>query len=735
MGKKTNCYLKYGMEPSKQSFIQAVKSSISGKNMDEAAFIKKLVSLTIVDFLLLNKGEIYRMFTSLVEKNDQDVIEFKKWFENANGDPSVASYKKLYNLSHLDTAIPLWTLDAKDFAEENAIYREYITYCAFKEFKIYTLNDDVIKTHHMYIDLVGKQLDTNVIVFEVDKLTFKITFPCETIPTKRFDVSKPFLLIVKSGPYYEPIHHVKYQQLDHKNKDKESIVIVKTHEYKKIQYIIDSLQKACNREKTHDDLKEKEIEGLFKKDIRYVVLNYDQSIYGVYTKTNVLVPFIPFQSAKIGDFIHLIKSGVSFIYVDHLFKEHKETLTKEDVLRELGGMGVKDADIEIMLENRLLKIKNHIIPLGRLPATFWKQADFDVIDDVKIFVQQVQDDDRIVFIDKTKNTDLLFKSFIKHLIHILDIDELNFLRHKYNPMSKNFKRSYLRDIILKVIDSFVYKARDAGNKQLRVAHDNLCMSFSESQKCMEPCKWIVKPSSDQGVKGMCKLRVHESLLDTFIERAIENILNPLFKLKQPKFIYDNVGDDTVIFTSDENNWDTIKDPQYFNYDVKEKEVNISHDSSDANNTANNVVSHIQYITPIYFPVIWRSVLTEFTPYLQSDQKWLFRMFQEQNEFAKNDVQALFKLILAHHNIVVIGTAKAFPPNGVQIIKKTGPNSSNSVSTTLFLLFKNIFHPIILLNKFNIKSGPIFDSNLVLNLVAKKTEKKDKQTKSKKNSSV
>ena len=165
----------------------------------------------------------------------------------------------------------------------------------------------------MYIDLVGKQLDTNVIVFEVDKLTFKITFPCETIPTKRFDVSKPFLLIVKSGPYYEPIHHVKYQQLDHKNKDKESIVIVKTHEYKKIQYIIDSLQKACNREKTHDDLKEKEIEGLFKKDIRYVVLNYDQSIYGVYTKTNVLVPFIPFQSAKIGDFIHLIKSGVSFI--------------------------------------------------------------------------------------------------------------------------------------------------------------------------------------------------------------------------------------------------------------------------------------------------------------------------------------------------------------------------------------------------------------------------------------
>ncbi|NDF61033.1 MAG: hypothetical protein EB100_08125 [Crocinitomicaceae bacterium] len=149
-------------------------------------------------------------------------------------------------------------------------------------------------------------------------------------------------------------------------------------------------------------------------------------------------------------------------------------------------------------------------------------------DDIAIFVQKELVDDRVMFVDRTKQIDLLYKSFLKHVLAVIDIDDIHFLRHESNPLRKYVKRNLLRNMInTEEVMKMIYIDEGKTMATPKIEHDKTCMSFKEKQQCLDPCSWILFDKKQE-----CKLRVHHTLLELFIDRAIEDLLNPLFKLKQ-----------------------------------------------------------------------------------------------------------------------------------------------------------------------------------------------------------
>jgi hypothetical protein len=550
INKQTNCYLKYGIKPTNQYFLESL-------NVSKDEFNKIISKMTITDYMFLNGGKTVNEFMPLdIDMDSNDIIvKFKKWFNSDNKE--IKAYKKQFNLDYLDKFVELYAKKT-DMPYENDIEREILYFSSFLNFKEYSINDSVVKTHYTYLDVV-KPKNINIIVFEYDGK--KTTVSCNSNIT--YNTENKFKFLIKYRHYYEPIHHIEYVvNQNHKTK-KGSYVYTELHKYDNpiIKSLIDFNVRSC----TDSSNNFQKVTESYNPS--YVVLNYNHTVYGLYLKENILLPIT---------INNIQPSKFKFIYIDKLLKDHKTTIDTRVLQKYLESLGL-EKKVAHKHEDYWMLSNHKVIPIRELDSKTIPE-----IDDIAIYIQKVKTDERILYMDRTRKIELLYQSFLNHVINSVDKTEIQFLRHMNNPMPKNVKRAYLR----KILDLDFVKAYTNKNSDIpEIKHDNLCFNFKNARECSQPCAWIVTDK-----KQTCKLKVETSLLDSFVDKVIEELLNPVTKLKHTYFAKVNKSNDTIIFTNLDTSTEAvlkqIKEPHKYAYNFNEisyhKTVDTSKNVFDVN---------------------------------------------------------------------------------------------------------------------------------------------------------
>jgi len=410
-----------------------------------------------------------------------------------------------------------------------------------------------------------------------------------------------------------------------------------------------------------------------------IVLNYNRTIYGIYTANNILIP-IAFDCP-------LYDNNLPCIYLDHLLREHTTNLNVQEVVDTIKKTGFfktvgaskvkKQGSLLVLTEN-----PGKIVPIGTINLSANKYTS-TLNDDIAIFVEKELVDDRVLFVERTKQNDLLYKSFLHHILTVIDHDDINFLRHESNPLRKYVKRNLLHDIINKDnVMKMIYIDRADTMKAPNILHDKTCMSFKERQLCLDPCKWV-------SVKGneTCKLRVHHTLLDLFVDRAIEDLLNPLFNLKQTNTVMKQ-HDDMIIFTDSDDKLlnKRIQEPVIGKYsDVVIRNKEERGENADSPESMEELLVFKEKRTK-KLPVKFGSMLPNMIAYVQDPYPAKFfsnlARFVADVDVEKNDVTSFVEATGIH--VILLGTNKDVEPDGFKCYMPSGKENAASV---IFLLKK------------------------------------------------
>lgn len=530
IGEKTNCYVKYGLTNSKQPFLEAISKS-------QESFIK----IDYIKYILLNNGTTANQFVDLSRtKGDKySITNFQNWFLS----DEAALYIQLFNLEYLKSSVKLYAKD-KDFVEQDAIEREALLYHSYELFKNYCNDNSIYKTHDIFLDYFD--IDKTVIIFElieseendVDNENGEFVYLCNN--QYDYEKSKQLLFLVKYKNYYEPIHKIEY-----KNK-KFEYTSLHDRNSPDLKKVIDFIVKTCYETKKYKS---------DNKDIEYIVLNYDRSIYGIYTKKGILIPYDDTVNPNLK---YYMENNYKFIYIDRLLEIHDKPISKKNVESIIKN---KSYAIKLERDNYILTTHGYVIPLNKLV-----NKENLIKDDIAIYLNKQDNDSRLNYMSQIVKVDLLYKSFWNHVLSVLNKDEVSFLRHRNNPMSKDMKRSYLQKLIKEKFDIFQFDSND--NINYNISHDNVCYENKTADDCKlkEPCTWIFDLKKKS---GSCKLKIPEYYKENYVNKIIDELLNPYVKLQKKYINRKQISDKTLYFTNQDTNIDKILD----NLKHPEKQIN------------------------------------------------------------------------------------------------------------------------------------------------------------------
>ena len=472
--RKTNidCFLKIGIPQTNQQFLQAL-----GIDVD---FIK---NISIIDYVFLNNGETCRYFIDRINRSSIQSIEnvqsFKQWFKSEK-----SGYKELFNLKHLDKKISLWKSDEHDpdktwFSSE--LIREFYIYSSFLYFKSCTRDPNFVKTPELYLDLILKKEKKNILIIELDinEQAF-----IDTKYLAKFDKSKETIILLKKGNMYEPIHKLK-------NKD-----MITSFPYNLISDFVDYL------------IKKDRVLLPKEENIKYIIINYQHEVCGIYTQENV---FIPYRNIEFREY-----DGLQYKYIDHMISDHDENFTPKEIqkIKNKLCLVLKIDEDKIKKEECFLKIENLYVPIKK--STLLPKI---IIDDIDIFIGIKRSDSRILFVQEQNDINDLYDTFSNHIYNLIDKDDIAFIQHTNNPLPKTIKRLFVKQII-KDKKHFFYSPETTTSKKMK--YNDLCFNKEEAELCNAPCKWTwIKKEN----KSSCKLEVEAKLIDIFINKIVEDIIN------------------------------------------------------------------------------------------------------------------------------------------------------------------------------------------------------------------
>ena len=532
------CLLRHGVEENEnQSFIAVIADALYYSNVNKVPTIKEMKeilidALNIDDYLSYQNGNLFISFN--IDEVEQEKIQ-NNYQEYQNS--------KIYNI-------------AKN--SENLDYFDKIV-TSFENFKAF-LRDDTVMIDYTYLwDFICKpnpklfEQGINLVILEINELNETVNFVCPTnhYSSETYKATRPTLMIIKKGNYYEPIYSYR-------------------NEEKKL--------KVTQTFTEMDPKLPKSIRALFKKIIKPLMLKTCLPLESMPNKYNFKHPFIlnnliaelnklgytiisqvvNFQNKVIGivcedsnknkGFVPCYPSAVNYTYLyvlmneDDLFNNYNDTIQFLNNLYNKSKGTVKcrpmfkvvegDMVVGVLTEtNQFVQISNYE-KLSSIPDSLdeLEYNDYYNADKTTLLSNDV-DTERIEVINKIKIETNLYNAF-RNTIRILlnDFKNLN-LREKieeeikspyilYNEKLRSIN-SYLRELVddkIKFVKDYEYNA----------------MIVSEISTCImnEQTKCFPNTSCQVGEDGICQLTIPK-----------KNLIND--KNNNEIFYYDKMADELI----------------------------------------------------------------------------------------------------------------------------------------------------------------------------------------------
>jgi hypothetical protein len=571
----TPCMVRKGIRQDPQSFLTCMVYLMKNPRVSSVADLLKVIEtkLTVFDFMKLNNGNTLKTFFHEHEviHEKENYQRFRNWFL----DEKQSAYVTQFHIRRIKKAVSEMP-DAFDsshiYAKE--IQREYIIYNAYTNF-LYYLNSGVFKTHEDLLDLFSNKyewLNTNaynLVLFEENAESTVMHCPKYIGIGSTVDYTRPFVFIIKTGKYYEPVVHVTF----HKGTVKElSSFNYNSHEL--IQRIVHSYIKSC-KNPTNKEVKETKrfVNNLYSHgvEIQKYVINTSFKVVGILETRNI---FIPFQSQ-----VPLLDYGFvpveKFIYVQDLYTV-KTTVEASEVKRFFGSLAkwteTDNYKIKSTIRNEddpdnvvAFRLKNNQIVPVHVGSQFKNilQSEFD---DIDIFIGQ----NRTEIEYDTFEYNAVFQKVIRSIL--LDEEKakkLKHIRHPQNPLPDFVKQRILETLVSRpdlkqayidnMVDELLYKdpyyifqetLKNVRSNEDDIVFDQYSTNIVDAthQRLINPYRYTetsiedyIIPVSVRAV-DVSKVSVSDLVKDNLVEirPAKWQIVLPTFQMyMQPKTHYDN----------------------------------------------------------------------------------------------------------------------------------------------------------------------------------------------------
>lgn len=621
-----NCdaFFRYGVQIKQQSFLYCMSQVLGITSIhDENDIVKAICkNLDLPTFMSLYNGNLLKKFLGLVQSDSIYNIKlytmFKGWFIKNN------TYVEQFSLTRLRQVVSTAMVfkDSMPYASE--IRREFVLWYAFNTFLTdYMQNQNVIKTHDKLMDLFNLHTPWlnakgyNIVVVEID-MNDNIYIPCSQASNLR--PVKDFIIVTKTGQFYEPLHHVKLQP----NGEMDTTVRFDKANFIGVDKIFKTLttSKACQNSLTTKDRLYEIVHAVKTagESISYFVLDYDFQLVGYIIRVEagkgIIIPLVK-------PFTHTIQTNFKYVFIDDAVQNHAiDTSAKvvKTVVGKINSVVSKHLAIELaqqeekVQEYNFLRVLNKssimpFIPLKTLVLKSDTKILDRIIDDINMMVQFKADDPRTMLIKHTNVVDKLQKAVWNEVVRYIqrtstEVDKLTFLRNPRNPIPTSHKLSILHPSI----SSFVKMVVQQGVVVSKLSkefdtiaihgmtrfHNKICSSIGKQLDCNGQCSWIAKFIDNKHKGSKCKLLVPKSILDSIIAKVLLDLLNINIPLRQ-QIVSDSLTSlDTILFTeSDIKNGnlenmlkdnDTIDEWGFKRNDVLVSEVRDSKSDGDTNQT-------------------------------------------------------------------------------------------------------------------------------------------------------
>ena len=696
MNSKTNCYMREGVNLSKHSYLTCLQQLLNSSSLKTEqdiidAIIKKLKLST---FVLLDKGLLCKKFIN-DSWNIQNIAiysQFRAWFIKQD------EYIVTFNLENIANEINKSVAYHNNLVYKHEIKREFLIYSSYQGFIKYLENDNIPKSHEILGSLVNLQQSWlnkhgyNVIVFETESIAKSskktdeegvkkkqnrlkemknkiqqdeqdengdfaslglehvyLTCPYSANLQERFRKEKPTIMLIKSGKYYEPIVHIRmvknkmFETTHHKHEESPEL-------YRAIEYYLG----FCSTGKSGKAMDLFDAIESTGKRVDAQVIDYDFNLVAFYTSNKVLVPLAqpePILTSRVNSYVFIDTAAQHMSFA-------KNSKTVYNYLIKLNSILGSDYFKVSNVSGHKISLESHKldVPLGAMH----KELQFQHMDDLKIFINEQEVDERIGFTTKQRYKQNVYNSFRNEVVHMMNYDssllkDLQFLRHPSNPISLNQKRRYLLNKLLPLINRFSHEVSEQFLKTRMTDQftERVCSTIGQQKQCNNQCTWVIdmrtekrknkiitdKPAKIKMVAAHCKLAVKNKESRHLLEKVIDDLLNPTSSLKMVKEMRDDVQDDDILqFTDKEiENEDTVKmlmkmeNPRIYDHEHETVPIDLQKlNSYDKEFAGKNVAPIPEIVTEestVELPHAWRKELKQFAVQKREyDRDFVYALF-------------------------------------------------------------------------------------------------------------
>ena len=563
---KTNLFVKkgVGIDNNKQHFISCMISLMNNdylKDIDDFIDLVKN-NMSLMDYIELNNGNTLKLYLnsdiSIYDKNN--FTKFKKWLSLDKN----SEYVKKMNLQNLIKELnEIEEFTYRDDNISKSILREFMIYNSFNNY-MYYLESNLVKNHEEVLQLFSNNYEWlnvnnyNIIILNVEnnKDLEEIDILCSKFTDYKNSVNtlKNFVLVLKTGDFYEPIVNVRF---------KNSAIIEKNnfnyYEDNEIKKIVDYQKNNCNNinlSKYIDPIKlynELIVNG---EEIKHVVINMSFKIRGYVLNSNLYIPLdseifstniLKKAEIDIDSYIYLqdiinIKCNLKLNKIQNLFKILNDSLNT--IYYETDNSNIIENNKSLSNKNVALVLESgDIIPLNI--TNDYKDIVSDIINDEFIFLGESTPDDAKSYVDNYYVKDKEYNNKLKVIVNNLKKDlvllkRLENLKNIYNPFPLNIKLNKVREIVSKkkIIENLIVSDNDINKISNDILNKNLDYIVRKNNK-------ILKLGKDEIMMNQ--------------EDILENKLEKLYVIMENPYKYiENSIEDYVYYTPIQINKKLVK---------------------------------------------------------------------------------------------------------------------------------------------------------------------------------
>ena len=559
MNEKTNCFLRYGIPLTNQSFLQCVIHSFDNdRRFDRVEKLTDAItkSIDMVFFMSCGQGKLCKQFLNFERppiENLDSFNEFKLFFLKKENE----KYINQFNLDFLKHLLKITSEFSNTIKYSHLIMREYMFYNAYKQFNIYMRNIHIKKTHDICFDLVQESKVVNPNGYNlivINSKDGKFTIKCSE-NKKQFNKERPTAIFIKQEEYYEPIHHVKYNTVT-KDKNTKGVMSFDRH-HQTSNTIISNLSNLYLNNCISNNEKEQKIKWwlISSKLLKAQILNYNLQVCGLYCTNDIIIPLkttIPLD----------VTIDSSAIFIDTCVITFDKEISKAQVMKLIKDIN-KYLDeqyyIVDIVQSKMIKLRDCYIYIPLEKYNIQSEFYNSIKRDGEIFVGFQQPDKRKLFIEKMDYTENLFKftwnEIVKAIKSNIELRELiDIMKHPNNPLTKDTKTFDLKSTLDVFLLENVIKVQNAETLYPQALKTCSYIDLQNKSECKRPCTIVENIKKGE---QRCVLKVPKNMYNYLVERCIEDLLNPIIDIDY-KLLNIDINTKVIEFNDQDIKRETLK---------------------------------------------------------------------------------------------------------------------------------------------------------------------------------